>query len=100
MKREHGVKEAAANEEAADLGVRLAKEKAAAAVKTAYFELERSRDAYYLARGLLSTREGVSFVSNRSDAEASRARAEADVFRAEMAYRDAYATLTNLTAVK
>jgi outer membrane protein TolC len=100
LKREHGVKEAAANEEAADLGVRLAKEKAAAAVKTAYFELERSRDAYYLARGLLSTREGVSFVSNRSDAEASRARAEADVFRAEMAYRDAYATLTNLTAVK
>jgi len=100
LKREHGVKEAAANEEAADIGVRLAKEKAAAAVKTAYFELERSRDAYYLARGLLSTREGVSFVSNRSDAEASRARAEADVFRAEMAYRDAYATLTNLTAVK
>jgi hypothetical protein len=49
---------------------------------------------------MLSTREGVSFVSNRSDAEASRARAEAGVFQAEMAYRDAYATLTNLTAVK
>jgi outer membrane protein TolC len=100
LKREHGVKEAAANEEAADLGVRLAKEKAAAAVKSAYFELERSRDAYYLARTMLSTREGVSFVSNHSDAASSRARAEADVFRAEMAYRDAYATLTTLISGK
>jgi outer membrane protein TolC len=100
LKREHAVKEAAANEDAADLGVRLAKEKAAAAVKSAYFEVERSRDAYYLARRMLSTGEGVSFVSNRSDAESSRARAEADVFRAEMAYRDAYATLTSLIAGK
>jgi hypothetical protein len=100
LKREHAVKEAAANEEAADLGVRLAKEKAAAAVKSAYFDLERSRDAYYLARRTLTTREGLSFVSNRSDAESGRARAEAEVFRAEIAYRDAYATLTSLTAGK
>jgi len=101
FKREHAIKEAAANEQAADLGVDLAKAKAAAAVKSAYFELERSRDAYYLARRLLlSTGEGVSFVSNRPDAESNRARAEADVFRAEIAYRDAYATLTTLIAGK
>jgi outer membrane protein TolC len=100
FKREHAIKEASANEKAADLGVDLAKAKAAAGVKSAYFEMERSRDAYYLARKTLSTHEGVSFVSNRSDTEASRARAEADVFRAEMAYRDAYATLTNVIAGK
>jgi hypothetical protein len=94
------MKEAAANEEAADLGVRLAKEKAAAAVKSAYFELERSRDAYYLARKMLTAHEGVSFVSNRSDAQSSRAREEADMFRAEIAYRDAYATLTSLITGK
>ena len=47
LKREHAVKEAAAQEQAADLGVTLTKAKAAAAVKSAYFELERSRDAYY-----------------------------------------------------
>lgn len=98
FKREHGIKEAAANEQAADLGVQLAKEKAAAAVKSAYFELERSRDAYYLARRMLSTHEGVTPVANRADAESSQAQAEADVFRAEIAYRDAYVTLTNLIA--
>jgi len=100
FKREHAIKEAAANEKAADLGVDLAKAKAAGAVKSAYFELERSRSAYYLARRMLSNGEGASFVSNRSDAESSRARAEADVFRAEIAYRDAYATLTSLLAGK
>jgi outer membrane protein TolC len=99
LKREHGVKEAAANEEAADLGVRLAKEKAAAAVKSAHFELERSRDAYYRARQMLSTMHaGVTLASDNSDAESRRARAEADVFRAEVTYRQAYATVTGLLA--
>jgi outer membrane protein TolC len=97
LKREHAVKEAAAQKQAADLGVDLAKAKAAAAVKSAYFELERSRDAYYFARQILSaSRPGVSLVSDREDAESRRARAEADVFRVEIAYREAYAALTSL----
>ena len=101
LKREHAVKEAAAQEQAADLGVTLTKAKAAAAVKSAYFELERSRDAYYLARQMLpTTHAGVSFVSDNSDADSRRARAEADVFRAEIAYREAYAGLTSLLADK
>jgi outer membrane protein TolC len=101
LKREHAVKEAAAQEEAADLGVRLTKEKAAAAVKSAYFELERSRDAYYLARQMLpTTHPGVSLVSDNSNADSRRAQAEADSFRAEIAYREAYATLTSLIAGK
>jgi len=97
LKREHAVKEAAAQKQAAELGVELTKAKAAAAVKTAYFELERSRDAYYFARRMLpATPAGVSFVSDNPDADSRRARAEADVFRAEVAYREAYASLTSL----
>jgi len=99
FKREHSVKETAAQAQAADLGAQLARDKAAAALKTAYFELERTRDAYLLARQMLSTpRIGVSFVSNGPDAESSRARAEADTFRAEIEYRQAYTALTNLMA--
>src|SRR5262245_16546704 len=65
LKRERAVKEAAAQEQAADLGVQLTKAKAAAAVKSAYFELERSRDAYDLARQMLSaTYGGVRLVSD------------------------------------
>jgi outer membrane protein TolC len=101
LKREHTVKETAAQAQAADLGAQLAREKAAAAVKTAYFELERSRDAYYLARQMLSTTHAaVSFVSAGPDAASSRARAEADVFRAEIAYREAYANVKSFLAGK
>jgi outer membrane protein TolC len=99
FKREHNVKETSAQARAADLGVQLAKEKAAAAVKTAYIELERSRDAYQLARQmLLATQPNVKLVSDGPDVPPSRARAEADVFRAELAYRTAYSALTSLFA--
>ena len=101
LKREHAVKEAAAQEQAAELGVQLTKAKVAAAVKSAYFELERSRDAYNLARQMLpTTHAGLSFVSNNSDTDSRRARAEADVFRAEITYREAYAALTSILADK
>ena len=102
FKREHAVKEATAQAHAADLGVQLAKEKAAAAVKTAYFELERSRDAYTLARQRLSstTQARVSLVSDSQDAESDHARAEADVWRAEIGYRDAYAKVTSLMTAR
>jgi outer membrane protein TolC len=99
LKRERTVKEAAAQQQAAALGVQLATAKVAAAVKTAYFELERSRDAYYLARRMLATTPtGVSLVADTQDAESGRARAEADVFRAEITYREAYVALTSLIA--
>src|SRR5215831_11776453 len=90
FKREHSVKEASAQAKAADLGVQLAKDKAAAAVKTAYFELERSRDVYNLARQLMeATPPNVRLISDGADTESSRARAEANFFRAELAYRTA-----------
>ena len=102
FKREHSVKETSAQAKAADLGAQLAKEKAAAAVKTAYFELERSRDAYFLARQLLSTPHARVLLASDggSDNDSSRARAEADALRAEMAYREAYAKVTNLMTAR
>ena len=99
LKRERGVKEASAQEQAATLGVELAKAKSAATVRSAYIELERSRGAYHVARQMLSaSRTGVRLVSNSANTEAGRARAEADVFRAEKSYREAYAALTSLIA--
>jgi outer membrane protein len=98
FKREHAVKETAAQAKAADIGVQLAKEKAAAAVKTAYFELERSRDAYNLARQILSSTKQARVVlaSDSPEGDSSSVRAEATVFRAELAYRQAYASLMSL----
>ena len=99
LKRERAVKEASAQEQAATLGVELTKAKSAVAVKSAYIELERSRDAYQFARQMLSAGPtGVRLVSTSENAEAGRARAEADVFRAESRYREAYAALTSLIA--
>jgi outer membrane protein TolC len=96
FKREHSVKETSAQAKAADLGVQLAKDKAAAAVKTAYFELERSREAYNLARQLLPSKQPrVKLASDTQDTDSS-ARAEADLLRAELAYRQAYAKITSL----
>lgn len=93
------MKEASAQQRAAYLGVELTRAKAAAGVKSAYIELERSRDAYRFARQVLSaSRTGVRLVSNGENEEAGRARAEADVFRAENRYREAYAALTSLIA--
>jgi outer membrane protein TolC len=99
LKRERAVKEASAQERAAALGVELTRAKSVATVKSAYIELERSRDAYHFARQMLSaSRTGVRLVSNSENAEAGRARAEADVFRAEKRYREAYTALTSLIA--
>jgi outer membrane protein TolC len=99
FKREHTVRETAAQAKAAEIGAQLARDKAAVALKTAYFELERSRDAYYLARQMLSAAQGgIRLVADSTDGESNRARAEADVFRAEIAYRSAYTELTGLMA--
>ena len=99
FKRQHTIKETAAQAKAAELGAQLTKEKAAAAVKTAYFELESARDAYSLARQMLSAAHpGVRLVSDDPETESRRARAEADALRAEMGYREAYARVTSLIA--
>jgi outer membrane efflux protein len=94
-KREHGVKESKANAEAADLGVVLTKAKVAAGVKSSRLELDRSRQLYQLARRMVSASQLVEASYKPDDPEVASARAkmEADMFRAELEYRQAYAKL-------
>jgi len=97
-KREHGVKESRANAEAADLGVQLTKAKVASAVKSSYLELDRSRKFYQLARRMVSASQFVESSYQPDDPEVASARAkmEADMFRAELEYRQAYAKVKAL----
>jgi len=101
-KREHDVKEVKAQSEMADMGVQLTKAKVAAAVKSSYFELERSRQFTQLARRMLSATQVVEASYNPDDpeVESARAKVEADMFRAELEYRQAYAKLKALTGAQ
>jgi hypothetical protein len=76
----------------------LTKAKVAAAVKSAYFELERSRQLNQLARRMVSSTRVVEASYNPDDPEVESARAtmEADMFRTELEYRQAYAKLKAL----
>ena len=98
FKREHGVKELKAQAEMADLGVQLTKAKVAAGVKSSYFELDRSRQLYQLARRMVSATQVVnaSYKSDNPEVESAQAKMEADMFRAEYEYRQAYAKLKAL----
>jgi cell division protein YceG involved in septum cleavage len=92
------VKEARAQAEAADLGVQLTKAKVAGAVKTGYLRLERSRQLYQLARRMLSAARVVeaSYQPDGQDLDPARAKLEAELFRADLEYRQAYAQVKNL----
>jgi len=101
-KREDGVKESKANAEAADLGVQLTKAKVAAGVKSSYLELDRSRQFYQLARRMVSVSQFVEASYKPDDPEVASARAkmEADLFRAELEYRQAYAKVKALMGAR
>jgi outer membrane protein TolC len=101
-KRERGVKESSANAQAAELGVQLTKAKVAAAVKTSYFDLERSRTLTQMARRMAAATKVVeaSYQSDNPEVESARAKVEADMFRAELEYREAYARLKGLMGDK
>jgi cell division protein YceG involved in septum cleavage len=92
------VKEARAQAEAADLGVQLTKAKVAGAVKTGYLRLERSRQLYQLARWMLSAARVIeaSYMPDGQDIDPARAKLEAELFRADLEYRQAYAQVKNL----
>jgi outer membrane protein TolC len=98
FKREHGVKELKAQAEMADLGVQLTKAKVAAGVKSSYFELDRSRQLYQLARRMVSAAQVVdaSYKSDNPEVESAQAKMEADMFRADFEYRQAYAKVKAL----
>jgi len=76
----------------------LTKAKVTAEVKSSYFELERSRKLSQLARRMVSASQVVeaSYQSDNPDVESAQAKIEADMFRAELEYRQAYARLKSL----
>jgi outer membrane protein TolC len=97
-KRERGVKERSAQVQAADLAVQLNKQKAAAAVRTSYLELERSRELVQLARRLAPAPRVIeaTYVSDNRDADPAQSKVEAELLRAELEYRQAYARVKSL----
>jgi outer membrane protein len=101
-KREHGVKEANAQAEMAQMAVPLTKAKVSGEVKSSYFELERSRKLSQLARRMVSETQVVeaSAQSDDLDVESARAKMEADMYRAELEYRQAYSRLKSLMGIK
>jgi outer membrane protein TolC len=101
-KREHEVKESNAQAEMAEMAVPLTKAKVTAEVKSRYFELERSRKLSQLARRMVSAAQVVeaSYQSDNAEVESARARIEADMFRAELEYRQAYSRLKSLMGGK
>jgi outer membrane protein TolC len=98
FKREHTVKEVKAQSEMADLAVQLTKAKVAAGVKSSYLELDRSRQLYQLVRRMVSAARVVdaSYHSDNPEVESAQAKMEADMFRAELEYRQAYAKVKAL----
>ncbi|MCM3904226.1 MAG: TolC family protein [Pyrinomonadaceae bacterium] len=97
-KREHTLKQRKAQVEMAELAVTLTKAKVAGAVKTSYFEMERSRVLTELSQRMISASEVVN-VSHQPDSfevKEARARMEAEVLRAESAYREALGKLRSL----
>jgi outer membrane protein len=101
-KRESGVKEAHAQEQAAELGVELTRAKTASNVKSSFYELERSRELYQLARRVVSAARVVeaNYVSDDQNADAARAKLEVELFRAELQYRQAYSRVKTLMGEK
>jgi outer membrane protein len=101
-KRERGVKESDAQAEMAEMAVPLTKAKVMGEVKSSYFELERSRKLSQMARRMVSATQVVeaSVQSDNSDVESAQAKMEADMFRAELEYRQAYSRLKSLMGGK
>jgi outer membrane protein TolC len=101
-KRERGVKESDAQAEMAELAVPLTKAKVSAEVKSSYFELERSRKLSQMARRMVSAVQIVdaSVQSDNSEVKSAQAKMEADMYRAELEYRQAYSRLKSLMGGK
>ena len=98
-KREHTIKGANAQAEMAEIALQLTKAKVAAAVKTSHFELERSRQLSELTRRLGSAIQLQKAAYDESSSEilaAKKAKVEAEMFQADLDYRQALAKLKTL----
>ncbi len=95
-KREHTIKGADAQAEMAGIALELTKAKVAGAVKNSYFELERSRQLSELTRRLDSAIQVQRAGYEENSAEilaAKKAKVEAEMFQADLDYRQALARL-------
>jgi outer membrane protein TolC len=98
-KREHTIKGANAQVEMAEIALQLTKAKLAASVKTSHFELERSRQLSQLARRMATTVQAqrVSYEENGAEiVAAKKAKVEAEMFQADLGYRQALSKLKAL----
>jgi outer membrane protein TolC len=98
-KRERAAKQARAQLGMAEIAVELTKAKVAANVKKSYFELERSRQLSQLAQKMGSAVAALVDVSSASesiDLKAARAQVETELFKADLAHRQAYTRLKAL----
>jgi outer membrane protein TolC len=102
-KREHTIKGANAQAEMAGIALQLTKAKVAASVKSSHFELERSRQLSELTRRLNSAiqLQKASYEDNNAEITAAKkAKVEAEMFQADLAYREALAKLKTLMGEK
>jgi len=101
-KREHGVKMRAAQVEMATMAVQLTKAKVAGAIKKSYFEVDRARQLTLLAQRMASAPRVVNAAYQPDSPEDQEAKAtlEAEMFKAELAYREALAGLKELMGAR
>ena len=102
-KREHTIKGANAQAEMAEIALQLTRAKVAASVKTSHFELERSRQLSELTRRLGSAiqLQKASYEDNNPEITmAKKAKVEAEMFQADLAYRESLAKLKTLMGEK
>jgi outer membrane protein TolC len=101
-KREHTIKERTAGVSMAETALELTKAKVAAAVKTSYFEMDRSRQLSALARRLSDAIpvERISYAKEDSELALSRAKVEIEMLQADLEYRQALAQLKTLMGVQ
>ena len=98
-KREHTIKGANAQAEMAEIALQLTQAKVAAAVKSSHFEVERSRQLSELTRRLDSAiqLQRASYDENSVEIfAAKKAKVEAEMFQADLDYRQALAKLKTL----
>jgi outer membrane protein TolC len=103
-KREHEVSEARAKFEMAELAVQASKAKAQADMKKSYLELQRTRELSQMAQKMGASTEAlfrnVSSNSQSLDMKKARADLEAEMLEADLAHRQAYASLKALTSLR
>jgi len=102
-KREHDIKEARAKYEMAEVGLQLTKAKVAANVKKSYLELQHSRELSQIAQKIGSSVEPFLAASSGSESlelRAARAEIAVQLLEADLAHRQAYASLRALMGSK